>query len=114
MTRKQMRVRLMADRALNKIEHDRVPLDSAMFFQALNVTRTNVRGPLMHEALSKWSVMLLTGNIADVRHEMNDDELFASLSPLNVVLSEQERRETLADLHERQLASVGGHLATAG
>ncbi|MGW4713929.1 hypothetical protein [Nocardia sp. NPDC004260] len=107
MTRKAMRARLMADRALSKIERERIPLDSAMFFQALNVTRTHVRGPLMHEVLAKWGVMLLTSSVAEVRREMNDDELFASLSPLNVVLSEKERREALADLHARQMALAG-------
>ncbi|MGQ4600027.1 hypothetical protein [Nocardia sp. R6R-6] len=114
MTRKEIRVRLLADRALTKIERERIPLDSAMFVLALSVTRSNVRGPLMHEALAKWSLMLLTGSVATVRREMDDDELFASLSPLNVVLSEQERRDALTELHGRQRASAGRHIALTG
>ncbi|MFF0545675.1 hypothetical protein [Nocardia thailandica] len=103
MTRKQMRVRLMADRALAKIEREGIPLNHAEFVQALNVTRMNVHGPLMHETVGRWSSLLLTGSVDDVRREMDDDELFTELSPLNVVLSKQERHDVLMDLHNRQV-----------
>ncbi|MRH93326.1 hypothetical protein GFY24_38935 [Nocardia sp. SYP-A9097] len=109
MTRKDVRHKLMTERVLNKIEREHLPLNTPRVLSNLDSIRSQVTGPSMVKAITTWEQLLRSGDIHKVRRltgmDTPDSQLLRSLSPLGILLSEQERRQVLSKLSNQMLAT---------
>lgn len=99
-TPKTLRQKVWQSAVLDKIEREGLSIDTEPVRQSLDTIRRHVRvGPLMDQYLSRWDEIIRTDDIDSVRRmaETDDDASreMRNLSPLSVLLTEDERHRVL-------------------
>lgn len=102
--RKVARQRLMQTAVLDKIERERLAVDTPAVRRSLDTIREQVRGQFMLDHVELWDRLLHSGDIDIIRRiVLADDERgreMRNLSPLTVLLTESERLATLTAVRD--------------
>lgn len=101
-TPKTLRQQLVQSAVLDKIITTGLSVDTEPVRRSLHTIRRQVnRSPLMERYLDRWDTIVRTNNIDDIRRivETDDDTSreMRNLSPLSVLLSDDERRRVLTE-----------------
>jgi len=103
--RKVIRQKLMHTAVLDKIEREHLQVDTDQVRRSLDRIREQVRGKSLLEHVGRWDRLLRTGDLDLIRTVvLSDDEVgceMRNLSPLTVLLTENERLEVLDRLRHR-------------
>ncbi|NKR53094.1 hypothetical protein GS481_02850 [Rhodococcus hoagii] len=102
---KVTRQKLMQTAVLNKIDREHLSVDTDKVRRSLDTIRRHVsRGPLMTSYLDRWEQIVRDNDIESFRSIVDsDDETgneLRNLSPLSVLLDEDERLQVLDDLRD--------------
>ncbi|MDT2010229.1 hypothetical protein FXW78_54215 [Rhodococcus opacus] len=101
--RKVVRQKLMQTAILDKIDREHLSVDTDEVRRSLHTIRRHVsRGPLMTRYLDSWERIIRDNDIDGIRRIVDsDDETgneMRNLSPLSVLLDEDERLQVIDDL----------------
>lgn len=101
---KLARQKLMQTAILDKIERDHLRLDTEAVRRSLQTVREHVSAsPYFTTLLDRWEHIVVTNDIDALRQVVNSDNDTSSemrnLSPLHVLLNEDERLAVLDELH---------------
>ncbi|NKR30072.1 hypothetical protein GS966_25715 [Rhodococcus hoagii] len=102
---KVTRQKLMQTAVLNKIDREHLSVDTDKVRRNLDTIRRHVsRGPLMTSYLNRWEQIVHDNDIDGFRRIVDsDDETgneLRNLSPLSVLLDEDERLQVLDELRD--------------
>jgi len=102
---KVTRQKLMQTAILNKVEREHLPLDTVRVRRSLQSVREHVsRSPYFTDFLDRWERIVEDNDVETLRQIVeSDDETgneMRNLSPLLVLLTEDERMKVLDDLRE--------------
>lgn len=105
-TRKVVRQKMLQAAILAKIDRENLRIDTDRVRESLRVIRENVsRGPLMVSYLERWERIVDDNDIDAFRAVVaRDDETgndMRNLSPLGVLLTDDERLQVLGQLREQ-------------
>ncbi|MFG2447553.1 hypothetical protein ACGFQG_32205 [Nocardia fluminea] len=107
-TTKDLRGKLMLLRVLALLEDGSVSLDDPAIMDSLEGLKREVTGPSMWSSVELWERWIRTKDRAAILGlRESDDETsirLRNLSPLNVLLSEDDRIEILCEVHGRAQA----------
>lgn len=102
LTRKAVRQKLTQTAALDKIEREGLRIDTPEILDGLLATKQKVRGAAMAERVARWEWILISGDLDSVRRivrgDDEDSQEMRNLSPLAVLLTEDERLAVLRAL----------------
>ncbi|MFI1461777.1 hypothetical protein [Nocardia carnea] len=102
-TMKDRRSGLMFSRVLALLERGEVRIDDPCVLWRLELLRRGVHGSGMHRYLDQWERWILLRDVDSIRRlDGSEDEYsmqMLTLSPLNALLSEDQRLEVLRELH---------------
>lgn len=110
-TPKTVRQQLVQSAVLDKIITTGLSVDTEPVRRSLQTIRRKVnRSPLMERYLDRWDMIVRTNDIDDIRRivETDDDTSreMRNLSPLSVLLSDDERRRVLTEFSTRLKATA--------
>ncbi|AYA28068.1 hypothetical protein C6369_025750 [Rhodococcus rhodochrous] len=110
-TPKTVRQQLVQSAVLDKIITTGLSVDTEPVRRSLQTIRRQVnRSPLMERYLDRWDMIVRTNDIDDIRRivETDDDASreMRNLSPLSVLLSDDERRRVLTEFGTRLKATA--------
>ncbi|WP_259444382.1 hypothetical protein [Rhodococcus sp. DMU2021] len=110
-TPKTVRQQLVQSAVLDKIITTGLSVDTEPVRRSLQTIRRQVnRSPLMERYLDRWDTIVRTNDIDDIRRivETDDDTSreMRNLSPLSVLLSDDERRRVLTEFRTRLKATA--------
>lgn len=98
-TRKAIRQKLMQGAVLEKIEREKLPINTVQVRESLRRIREQVTGKTMGECMDLWEQLIRTNDLDGIRGlVLSDDERsqeMRNLSPLTVLLNEKERLRVL-------------------
>ncbi|MGW4482021.1 hypothetical protein [Rhodococcus triatomae] len=99
------RQKLMQAAILNKVEREHLPLNTDRVRRSLQTVRDHVsRSPYFTDMLDRWEQIIDENDIEALRTIVeSDDETgneMRNLSPLHVLLTEDERMRVLHDLRD--------------
>ncbi|ORJ97505.1 hypothetical protein A6F55_21320 [Prescottella equi] len=103
---KVTRQKLMQTAVLHKIEREHLSVDTDKVRRSLDSIRRHVsRGPLMTSYLDRWERIVRDNDIDEFRRIVDSDDETSNelrnLSPLSVLLDENERLQVLDDLRDQ-------------
>lgn len=103
---KVTRQKLMQTAVLDKINREHLSVDTDEVHRSLQTIRRHVsRGPLMQRYLDRWERIIRDNDLDDIRRIVDaDDETgneMRNLSPLGVLLTEDERLQVIDDLRDQ-------------
>ncbi|MGF7123320.1 hypothetical protein AB4Z09_20660 [Rhodococcus sp. TAF43] len=102
---KVTRQKLMQSAVLTKIDREHLSVDTDKVRRNLDTIRQHVsRGPLMTSYMDRWEQIVRDNDIKSFRNIVDSDDETAkemrNLSPLSVLLDEDERLQVLDDLRD--------------
>lgn len=104
-TRKAVRQKLMQTAVLEKIERNHLRMDTPAIRELLTLTRKRVQGTAMIDRVKRWERIVRTGDLESVRRIVESDDEdsleMRNLSPLSVLLEENERRDVIRATRRR-------------
>lgn len=105
---KVTRQKLMQTAILDKVDREHLPLNTDRVRRSLQTVREHVsRSPYFTDLLDRWEQIVEGNDVEALRQVVeSDDETgneMRNLSPLYVLLSEDERMKVLDDLRELAL-----------
>lgn len=102
---KVVRQKLMQTTILNKVERDHLALNTERVRQSLQTVRDNVsRSPYLVQMLDRWEEIIQNNDVEALRRiveaDSETDREMRNLSPLHVLLTENERLQVIDDLRK--------------
>lgn len=98
-TRKVVRQKLLQAAVLEKIEREHLPVNTDRVREKVQSIRSRVTGKSLHRCLDQWERIVDDNDIEAVRAVVAFDDEHAremrNLSPLSILLSEEERLQVL-------------------
>ncbi|MEU1984831.1 hypothetical protein [Nocardia sp. NPDC019395] len=102
-TMKDRRSELMFNRVLDLLDRDEVRIEDPRVLRRLEVLRRGVHGSGMHRYLDQWERWIVLRDVESIRLLHGSEDEYSvqmlTLSPLNALLSDEERLEILHELH---------------
>lgn len=100
---KLLRQKLMQSAILDKVERDHLALDTERVGRSLQVVREHVSAsPYFTDLLDRWEQIIDTNDVDGLRRVVESDDETSSemrnLSPLHVLLTEDERQTVVDEL----------------
>ena len=102
---KVVRKKLVHEAVLDKIDRERLSINIDTVRARLQTNREHVHGKMLHTCLDRWARIIADNDIDAVREisvsDTEADREMRNMSPLSVLLSENERLRVLDLLVER-------------
>jgi hypothetical protein len=102
-TMKDQRSEMMFNRVLDLLERGEVDIQDPRVLRRLELLRRGVHGSGMHRYLDQWEHWIILRDVDSIRRLRGSEDEYSvqmlTLSPINALLSEDQRVELLRELH---------------